>query len=315
MRRLLFISLLINMLFPLISHGALPGFMLERMGALSGQVFVDAKPFANGMMVFFHESKGLPPELGGMRRPPDFLGRLDAEGRFAIKLAAGRYYLGVLLRGREQGVGPIRQGERNFIAVDSQGKLRLLAIADRENIDAGRIDCAPPTAIVGVTLPAFYTVTGIVRNEKGEPVKEAVVLAREKPEAPRPDYMSPRTGEDGRFELTLPAGKSFYLSARENLSASRPAPGQRIGTYGIRSDSGLAAPLLGGQGFDQPAGVHLKDKEKGNRPLTVSGSEGGKVDNVEIVMYPVPDPEAVKALLKGTPNSPKLEPQGIGVNK
>lgn len=308
MKRLLLFSLFVELLLPRISSGALPGFMLERMGVMSGQIFVDAKPFSNAMVAFFHESKGLPPELSGMRRPPDFLGRLDAEGRFAIRLAAGKYYLGVLLRGREQGVGPIRQGEHNFIAVDGQGKLRLLTIADRENIDAGRIDCVVPSKISGVTLPAFFMVTGVVHDENGAPVKDVVVLAKEKPANPRPDYMSSRTGKDGKFSLTLPAWKSFYLTARENLSASRPIPGERIGTYGIRSVTGLAAPLSGGQGVDQPAGVHIKDKEKGrNQPLTVSAAEGGKVEGVEIVMYPVPDPEAVKALLKGTPDSPKLE--------
>jgi len=301
--------MLIVLLLPASGYGALPGFMLKRMGTLSGQVFVNGEPVTNAIASFFLESEGLPPVQRGMRRIPEFLTRLDNEGRFSLKLSAGKYYMGILLREPAKGVGPPRQGEKYYFAVDAAGGLRLLEIADRKKIDVGRVDGASPESFSGLvdgSLSEFITVEGVVLDEHGAPYPGAFVLGKKDMRTPRPEFISERTGDDGRFSLKLPAGKTFFLIARENISATRPRPGQRIGTYGILSKTGLASPVIFGIG-GPPPGVLDKDKSSGDRALIVSGAKGDTVTGITIHMYKVPDPREIKSSLKGTPDSPKFE--------
>lgn len=306
MKRLLLLSVIIVLLLPGLGHGALPGFMLKRMGTMSGQVFVDGQPLPDAVIAFFLESKGPPPLRSGMTRIPEFLGRLDSEGRFSLKLAAGKYYIGMLRRNPAEGPGPPRPGEKYYFATAGPGELRLLAIADRETVDAGRIDGAVPESFAGVEIPASFTVDGRVLDETGAPLPGAVVLAKQDLNTPRPEFLSTRTGEDGKFVLTLPAAKSFFLVARETIAGARPRPGQRVGTYGIRSETGMASPMIVGAG-GPPPGVREEDQGARDRALPVRGAEGETIAGIEIFMYRVPDPEAVKASIQGTPGSPKFE--------
>jgi len=155
-----------------------------------------------------------------------------------------------------------------------------------------------------VEIPASFTVTGRVLDETGGPLPGAVVLAKQDLNTPRPEFLSNRTGEDGKFVLTLPAAKSFFLVARETIAGARPRPGQRVGTYGIRSETGMASPMIVKAG-GPPPGVREEDQGARDRALPVSGAEGETIAGIEINMYRVP--EAVKASIQGTPGSPKFE--------
>ncbi|OGQ96785.1 MAG: hypothetical protein A2521_16580 [Deltaproteobacteria bacterium RIFOXYD12_FULL_57_12] len=305
-------TLLVALLLPAIAFGALPGFMLERMGTMSGQVFVEDKPVANAIVGFFLESKGLPPITGGMPRIPEFISRLDSEGRFNVKLAAGRYYLGTILRDPAAGLGPPRPGENYYFAASAPGELRLLEIADRQAIDSGRIDTALPDTFAGLATADSFTVEGVVLDDKGAPFPEAVVLAKQNFGSPRPDFKSRPTATDGRFTLKLPATKQFFLIARPAVAGLRPQPGQLLGTYGIKSTTGLATPgIYGAAGL--PPGVLDENRETADRALPVSGAKGEIVSGIEINMYAVPDPRAIKASIQGTPGSPKFETTGAAL--
>jgi len=144
MRKTVPIFLLIMLLLPAGGHAALPGFMLKKAGTMSGQVFIDDQPLANGIVSFFLASGGLPPSGNGMARVPEFLARSDAEGRFSAKLPGGEYYMGMLLREVAAGPGPPRPGEKYYFAAQPDGGLRRLVIADKEILSLGRIDGKPP---------------------------------------------------------------------------------------------------------------------------------------------------------------------------
>ena len=105
-------------LLPTLSHAALPGFMLKRMGTMKGQVMVEGEPFGNSIVSFFLTSNGLPPVGKNMRRVPEFLARTDPEGNFSVKLAAGDYYIGMLMREDGAAPGPPREGENFFFVGD-----------------------------------------------------------------------------------------------------------------------------------------------------------------------------------------------------
>lgn len=306
MKRLLLLVVIFVLLLPGLGYGGMPGFMLKRMGTMSGQVFLDGQPLPEARVAFFLESKGPPPLGDGMSRVPEFLSRSDGEGRFNLKLAAGTYYMGILRRAPGEGLGPPRPGEKFYFATDNQGALRLLTIADRQTIDTGRIDGMPPESFAGVKSLDSFKVDGKVLDEKGAPLPGVFVLAKQDLNSPRPEFISNRTGEDGKFVLTLPAEKKFFLVAREVIAGARPRPGQLVGTYGIRSETGMASPMMADTA-GPPPGVREEDQTAKDHALTVVGNKGQTIAGIEIFMARVPDPTAVKASLKGTPGSPKLE--------
>ncbi|MEW6217979.1 MAG: OmpA family protein [Thermodesulfobacteriota bacterium] len=289
-------------LVPVIAHGAAPGFLLKKAGTLSGQVFVDNAPLANAVVAFFLEAKGLPPVHPGMTRVPEALGRLDGDGRFAVRLAPGSYYLGMLQRDPAAGPGPPRPGEAFYFAADPErATLRVFTLARQETLDLGRIDGLPPERLAGVPAPAVFTARGRLLDGQGQPVAGAVVLAKRHLDVPRPDVASARTGADGAFTLALPAETPFFLVARETMAGGRPQPGQLVGTYGIRSETGFFPAMFGGEAGD---GQGLS---AGTRPQTVAGAAGETRPDLEIVMYPVPDPAAIKASLQGAFTGPASE--------
>lgn len=303
------VLLLIFLLLPGFAHGGLPGFMLKKMGTMRGQVYVDGNPLPHAMVAFFQESKGLPPVPGARLRIPEFLSRLDSEGRFAVKLPSGRYYIGILIRDPADGPGPPRPGEKYFFAVDDKGELRLHEIADLQELDMGRINGALPEKFAGLAAGEtadFFKVEGTVLDKNDAPFSGAIVFAKRIMNEPRPEYISDRTGEDGRFTLDLPTGNDFYLIARQTIAGARPLPGQFMGTYGIVSETGLASPSIFGAG-SPPPGVLDENKNAGDRAQTVTASQGEVVGDIRIHMYAIPDPQAIKASLQGTPGSPKFE--------
>jgi flagellar motor protein MotB len=291
------------LLIPLTSLKANPSdLMLKKMGTISGAIYTAGQPSSNALLSFFHAEKGLPPIKGGLRRVPEFLSRTDAEGRFVVKLLAGDYYIGVLHRKPGAVPGPPRADEKYFFVEDKNGGLGLLTIKKQEVIDLGRLSAKPSESFN--SLEESFVVEGVVLDKNGRPLKGLVVLAKSQLNIPRPEFVSAPTDENGFYQLQLPPQKSFYLVARETIAGSRPLPGSHIGTYGIKSETGLATPSIFGAGSPPPGADHGGD---GSRALTVSGGAGEVVGSVDIFMYTVPDPEGIRASIQGTINSPKYE--------
>ncbi|MDT8335717.1 MAG: OmpA family protein, partial [Desulfurivibrionaceae bacterium] len=252
---------------------------------------------------FFHKDKGLPPIDDGLRRVPEFLTRTDAEGRFMIRVLAGDYYAGVMLRAPGAAPGPPREGEEYYFVKGENDGLGLLTIKEQEVIGLGRLDAEPAEAFIK-SLEESFVVEGVVRDRNGNPLGGVFVLAKSQLNIPRPEFISERTDEKGFYQLRLPPLKPFYLVARETVAGARPRPGSHIGTYGIESDTGLATPSIFGAGSPPPGAV---SQGNGSKALTVSGGSGEVVGNVDIFMYTVPDPEGIRTSIQGTVNSPKYE--------
>jgi hypothetical protein len=306
----LLLTTLIACLFVSTSQAALPGYMLKKMGTINGQIFVDDKPMPFAMISFFLKKKGPPPIDDGMRRVPELLSRTNSEGKFKTNLVAGEYYLGILMRPPNAGPGPPREGEKYYFAGMKQGELSIISVKAQEVADIGRLNAVPPDSFKSIELEEFYTVKGVVRNAKGAPYQGVVVLGKSLLNIPRPEFISLRTGPDGSFQLKLPVSKPFYLVGRETIASARPRAGSYIGTYGIKSKSGLATPSIFSAG-SPPPGVMSEDN--GNRALLVNGGVGEVVSGIDIFMYKVPDPEEIKVSIQGTKNSPRFE-EGAALN-
>ena len=296
------------LLIPAPSQAAPPGFMLKKMGTMSGQIYVNDTPRPYALVSFFLKEKGVPPIEGGMRRVPEFLSRTDVDGKFKINVLAGAYYVGVLIRVPGAVPGPPRQGEKFYFVSEKAGELSLLTIKEQEVVDKGRLNVALPETFR--SLEEFFIVEGVVRDENGAPVKGVVVLGKSQLNIPRPEFISKRTDESGSYQLKLPPQKAFYLVARETIAGSRPRPGSFIGTYGIESKTGLATPSIFGAGSPPPGVVN---EETSNQALAVSGVPGEKTSNADIFMYMVPNPDKIRESIQKTVNPPKFE-QGVALN-
>lgn len=286
----------------------LPDYIRNRMGSVSGQIYVESKVQPQALVSFFLEKNGPPPLAGGTGRVPEYLSRTDARGTFTVKLPAGRYYVGILSRGAGAPPGPPRPGEKFHFAAGEPGQLLLLDVKEKEHLDVARINGAPHWSFSDRSQ--YFTVEGVVRQENGEPVANVVVLGKSRLNIPRPEFISVRSGNDGGYRLKLPVDRPFYLVARQDIASSRPAPGSLVGTYGIHSKTGLATLTLFSAG-SPPPGVVAEDEN--SRAMTVSGRNGEVRGGMDIYIYPVPDPEAVKKSVQTSVVTPRFD-RGVPIN-
>jgi hypothetical protein len=281
------------------------GFMKERMGTLSGQVVSeDGKPLEGGGVVsFFNTKKGVPPLIANMHRIPDMVGRMDPDGRFGAKLLPGSYYMGALITDLGRGPGPPQEGEKFYFVRDDKGNLREFTLGVKEEKDAGLVVGALPDTFPPVKN--LVTIEGRLLMEAGHPFKGGVVLVKTDMNSARPDYVSQRTGEDGRFKLQLPPDTSYYILGRER-SVGRPVPGSYVGTYGSTSaiSQGGALPIGNvrpGQpasGMPEVQGVELGPGK--DLPTTVVGKADEILTGIDIMMFKMPVPGEQREKLQGT---------------
>jgi hypothetical protein len=276
-------------------------------GIASGQVFDEAgSPLPGGVVSFFNAEKGVAPLLADVHRIPDTVGRMGPEGRFSLKLKPGSYYMGALIiTDPGRGPGPPRAGEKFYYARDDKGDLREIAIGTGEEKDFGQVVVAPPD-----TFPAaknLVTVQGrLLMDKEGIPFPGGVVLVKTNMNKQRPDFVSARTDEAGRYEIKLPADTPYFLLGRER-AVGRPVPGTYIGTYGSETAINLGGMLpIGTMRPAQPApgmppqveGMNIGPSK--DLPKTVMGKPGQTLTGVDIKMFRTPVPEEIREKLQGT---------------
>jgi hypothetical protein len=306
MKKWFFMLLFVLLVSPLVCQAAgVPGFMKERMGTLSGQVMTDdGLPVPGGVVSFFDAKKGIPPLIAEMHRIPDMIGRMGPDGRFTVKLPPGSYYMGALIvTDPGRGPGPPQKGEKFYFAKDTSGGLRTFTLSTKEKIDAGVIIGAPPETFPSVEN--LVTIEGVLLKEDGKPFAGGVVLVKSDMNNQRPDFVSQRTGEDGKFRIQLPSDTTYYLLGRER-SVGRPVPGSYVGTYGSKSaiSEGGALPI-GNAGPAQPASgrpeVFGQEVGQGeDLPKPIVGKAGELLTGIDISMFKVPVPGEQREKLQGT---------------
>jgi len=305
MKKMFFVFLLFILMTPLMSQAGAPGFMKERMGTLSGQVVTqDGKPVPGGVVSFFNTDKGTPPLIANMHRIPDMVGRMGPDGKFSAKLVPGTFYMGALvITDPGRGPGPPREGETFYFARDDKGNLREFTIGTKEVKDAGKVIGA-----LANTFPIaknMVTFEGRLLKEDGSPFGGGVILVKTDMNQARPDFVSGRTGEDGKFSLKLPANTGFYLLGRER-AVGRPVPGTYVGTYGSQTaiSEGGALPVGGvrpaqpASGMPRVEGANLSPGDE--TPLAVTGKAGETLTGLDIMMFKVPVPGEQREKLQGT---------------
>ncbi|HEY3360114.1 MAG TPA: hypothetical protein VGQ83_43080 [Polyangia bacterium] len=189
---------------------------------------------ADGMVAFFDERAGPPPDFDRYFRVPTESAFADAAGRFEVALPAGRYYVAAIRRTAGQRLGPPARGDLVFQPRDRQGAPLLIVVTPKETTDLGvltgplRYQPRPPRRGERVTA-----IAGTVVGEHGKARAGVVVLAyRVGGTELRPLFASDPTGRDGRFALRLPEGGRFWLRVRTGFREGPPQPGSLLGGHG-----------------------------------------------------------------------------------
>jgi len=278
--------------------------MKARMGTLSGQVMHEGKPLPEVIVALFEVKKGLPPisGIGKGGRIPDVVLLANQEGFFSQQLLQGEYYLGALIRNTEPKMGPPREGETLYFALEASGELKKFAIQDYKKADYGQINCSSTDNIIG--NEDTFRVEGLVLKGDliNEPFAGAMVLAKtSKSQFNRPEYISANTGEDGKFSLILRPGPTYYLLARSALSGLRPSPGDEIGRYTTAEDTFESSENQ--RQLPGPPPGAVKDQSfraLNNEPLPITGKAGEVISGIKIYMYAmqITDPGAQRLIQK-----------------
>ncbi|MDF1555293.1 MAG: carboxypeptidase-like regulatory domain-containing protein [Deferrisomatales bacterium] len=170
-----------------------------------------------------------------IRGPPyQQLGPLGETAEFSIALPRGEYTLVARRRQNADETGPVRDGDVKSdpvkIRVDDSGEVNLdiLAYVKQGN----------PKESLGEDIQWLSSVTGRVLDPEGEPVGGVRVHIYDHVQmSERPKYVSAKTGPDGRYEVKLPTGGTYYLCARDKYGGP-PKVGDLYGRY----DQGTVEP-------------------------------------------------------------------------
>ena len=249
---------------------------------VSGRIMIDGQePMSGGRVAFFAEEYGPPSHFGNLRRIPERLSVIEQDGTFSLQLLAGRYYMGAMSRDWSMGPGPPQPGEKTYSAMDANNNLLLVAIANETETKLGPITVRHRDQ--STNLQEVFTLIGTLKDSAGQPLEGAVVLVKINPRVRRPNFISKKTGPDGRFNIQLPAGRSYYLLAKDMVSAGRPKDGRLIGAY---------------TGSDSVANIIP-------RPVPVAGMAGEIINDINITLIQLPNPEERKKKALGNPSITK----------
>jgi hypothetical protein len=216
-------------------------------GTVTGRLLLsDGRPLADGQVFFFAVKSPLEkPVIGKFWRVPDAAERVDGTGRFTIQLDAGSYYIGAIKRISADKLGPPETGDYLLPVHDTDGKYRVITVKNDSITDIGAIKGIQQYNSKHAPYKGPLTaIEGRIVTTTGAPVKNMYVLAYIDPSMRgRPSFVSTSSDNEGRYQLRVDTGRTFYLKVRNIYAGGKPQTGSLVGVYGD---------------FDQPTPVETK---------------------------------------------------------
>jgi hypothetical protein len=216
-------------------HGAPAGpqdGLAKDLATITGSVISGSKtPLPNCIVLIYAKQSGPPPHPFRYWRIPDLISAATPDGSFSVQVPAGTYYLMAAQKNPTDPIGPPTKSELIYLHADATGTARPLHLASGERLNLGRVTATPwlPEQIQrdqGITA-----VKGIVVDQKGTPVANAVVFASlTKGTMGRPTFISERTDTNGQFLLRVSGGGIYYLKVRSVLGGGAPQTGEFLNT-------------------------------------------------------------------------------------
>ncbi len=192
------------------------------VGTLTGKIESENKAMVFGYVGFFLTS-GRMPDPTRFWRTPDYIAPLRENGEFEALAPEGKYYI-IAIKKSKRGLGPPEAGDHFFYYMDVKGP-RVIEVKRGVKLDIGINRTIPVTFVSeqeGITA-----IKGIILDEEGKPLSGVRVGAYSNfAMLGKPDYITRMSDKDGRYELRLPEGGSYYIVAR-----SRPGGPPVSGDY------------------------------------------------------------------------------------
>jgi len=156
-----------------------------------------------------------------------------ADGAFDLELPDGEYV--AVARKHQDGTaaGPIVAGDNRseFLKVSVKGGTVELTVVAPVKVGDQR-------QLAGAAAESRTGLAGRILDSDGKPVEGARVHVYDHVQmSERPKFVSEKTGPDGRYQIGLPAGGTYYLAARDKFGGP-PKLGDLYGRY----DQGTIEP-------------------------------------------------------------------------
>lgn len=239
-------------------------------GQVSGRLITESGILPQGTLAFFSVDAGSDPADRSILRVPERTATVDAQGRFAVLIQHGRYFLGYFSGQQKHESGLPNETFNPLLAGNSDSGRYVLHVEDPQQ-DTGDVVFYP--VVNGKPGPSF-TVKGTVRTSKGKPVSGVTVVAKTKLNSLRPQYISRKTDSTGLYSMVLPPG-SYYLVARHRLKTfGRPDTGEYFGILGV----------------DGPAGEFGWFPFKKDQDFAIHGEDRQVIPETDITVFKIPDP-------------------------
>jgi len=222
-------------------------FNLHEMGR-EGALVADADTGVSGQVVYAGQGAArtfvyvYSEEAGGLMGPSyGEAVQADDAGRFSIDLPAGRYFLVARKRAGGSRSGGLSPGDLNGIYPQNpvtvvRGQRQALATFPLAAIDA---EVQAERQSAGTFTPTDTALTGQAVDADGRPVDGVYVFAyRDSRMVGKPVYISAPSDADGRFQLYLGSGGTYFIGARSAYGGPLE-PGEWVGTYDGQADHSI----------------------------------------------------------------------------
>ena len=210
-------------------------------GTISGKIMIrDGGPMADGVVLFFNDATGPPPDIDKYMRVPLEITNTDGMGRFTADLPEGRYYIGGLKHIMGIEGAPLNEGDLIFISSDATGSPNAYSVAEGEHLDVGVLSGAVSYTVATVVEGITTAIEGTIHDMSGNPVENTAVFAHVTSSIDGGlSFLSDWTDTDGRYLLRVHQGGRYYLRVEGIQGLPLNISGVVIGDNKIKGSEGV----------------------------------------------------------------------------
>ncbi len=185
-------------------------------------------PMVNGVVLLYNKEFGPPPHPYKYWRIPDLISGTDKNGKFSMVVTEGTYFLMIAQKKPDGEIGPPKEKEFLYFHGDKMGNATPIVVTTGAKLNLGVLNesfiWSPKMVLNDKDITA---VAGVVASAEGVPVENVVVFAYLNQEAVgRPSFVSDRTDKNGRYQLRVFEGGTYYLKVRSIIGGGAPEQGE-----------------------------------------------------------------------------------------
>lgn len=214
---------------PVFGTSSLPGAPVSPppTATITGRVLLPDRHPVTGIVLLYDQASGPAPSPRNYWRVPDLISFTESDGRFALTVPAGTYYLMAAQKNPDNEVGPPQGKEHIYLHGDANWNPLPITVSAGSRVDLGTRTASLWTPEMVRRSGEITAVSGIVVDQEGKPVAKAAVFGYLSPGATgRPTFVSDRTGADGKYLLRVADGGTYFLKVRSVFGGGTPQQGE-----------------------------------------------------------------------------------------